>query len=229
MRKSILIALAVVMVVALGAAAAVVGSEGQPAAKATAKVGDITVIGKETDMGWTTILSNTIKTANQKDLFIDVSLECGLYTYTQVKSKGGDKEESMAKAKIVVKVLVDGEKAYPGNVVFAKRMQKLTATFQGLLEEAMTVQDGNVVINEDELEPEEIELFLNTMEANSFNFIMDDLSAGEHKVKVKAKIVADWDFEQDKGDAEAWGTIGKGSVTIEEVRMIQDEDILLGS
>ncbi len=224
MRKSVLVALAVALVVALGGTAAVVGSEGQPAAKATAKVGDINIL-KQEDVGWTTILSNTIKTANQKDLFIDVSLECGLYTYTQVKSKGGVKDTSKATAKIVVKVLVDGEKAYPGNVVFARRMQKLTATLEGQIFDAMSIVDGGLVLDPELVEFEEIELFLSTMDANSFNFIMDDLDAGEHVVKVKAKIVTDTDEEE--GAAEAWASIGKGSVTVEEVRMIQDEDILL--
>jgi hypothetical protein len=225
MRKTILIALAVVIVVALGAAAAVVGSEGQPAAKATAKVGKITVIGKETDMGWTTILSNTIKTPNQKDLFIDVSLECGLYTKTKVKSKGGVPDTSMAEAVVLVRVLVDGEKAEPGRVVFARRAQTLTAKFQGLMEGAMTVEDGQVVIDPDELDFEVLKLILDTMTANSFNFITDDLSAGEHTIEVQAKIKTATEAEE--GSAQAWATVGKGSVTIEEVRMIQDEDILL--
>jgi hypothetical protein len=210
MRKSILIALAVAMVVALGATAAVVGSEGQPASKATAVVGDVSILDSG-DMGWTTILDNTIKTGGQKDLFIDVSLECGLYTKTKVKSKGNVADTSTANAVVKVKVLVDTEEAYPGEVVFCSREQELTAEFAGYF-------NGETTVNET------LELVLDTMTANSFNFIIDDLDSGEHEVEVQAMI----DVSEAVADkTEAYATIGNGSVTIEEVRMIQDEDILL--
>ena len=196
-----------------------------PSAKATAKVGDINII-DATDLGWKTIMKNTIKTANQKDLFIDVSLECGLYTHTLVKSKGGVKDTSSAEAKIKVRVKIDDELAYPGNVVFAERYQELSATLEGQIAECLTVDvDGNVTLDDECVTPEEIELILDTMNANSFNFILDDLSAGDHVIKVQAKITSDTDV--DTGAANAWATIGKGSVTVEEVRLIKDEDIEL--
>jgi len=83
--------------------------------------------------GWTTILSSAIKTSNPSDLFVNVSLECGLYTSTIVKSKNGNKDTSTAYAGVKVKVLVDGDETLPGDVTFCKREQALTATFQGLL------------------------------------------------------------------------------------------------
>jgi len=226
MKKLIAIGLAVVLVVALAVGVGVAtGSEGHPAAKATAKVGDIHVIDAES-LEWTTVLENTLKTPNQKDLFIDVSLECGLYTKTKVKSKGGVPDTSSAEAAIDVRVLVDGEEAYPGEVVFASRSQTLTAVFQGLIEGCLTVdEEGNVIIDEECLEPEELELILDTMNANSFNFIMDDLTSGVHTVEVQARI--DTAIGAQEGEAQAMATIGKGSVTVEEVRMIKGEDILL--
>jgi hypothetical protein len=219
MRKSILVALAVALVVALGATAAGVGSEGQPAAKATAQITDIAVVNSTTggasSSGWgdEPVLAQTIKTGNQKDLFIDVSLQCGLYTFTHVKSKGKEQDTSSAEATIVLKVVVDEEMAFPGEVVFCNRAQEMSAWFAGYLDDV----DG--------LTEEELELILDTMSANSFNFIVDDLSAGVHTVEVWAKV--DTDADHDLGSAEARGTIGYGSVTIEEVRMIQDEDAIL--
>ena len=63
------------------------------------------------------------------------------------------------------------------------------------------------------------------MSANSFNFIAPDLEAGIHKVEVKATCVsAAW---SENGNAGAIAAIGLGSVTIEEVRMIQGEDVLV--
>lgn len=212
---------------------------GQPAAKATTQFTPISVLSSATqsldaqgDPAWTTLLSNNIHTASQKSLFVDVSLECGLYTQTLVRSKGGNKDTSTAKATIQVRVLVDGAEAYPGNVVFASRMQELSAVFQGLLTDA----DGNVcltadpdtgviTIDEDCLLPEELELVLDTMSANSFNFITRPLDSGVHTVAVQVRIDTDASFQE--GSAEAVATVGKGSFTVEEVRLIQNEDIVL--
>jgi len=107
MRKSILIALAVVLVLVLGAGAVWANNTGIPASKATAKVSELTLLQWEPEPpsgnssenmtgnipeedyngSWTTILTQNIKTPNQKDLIIDVSLETGLYTRTLVRSK----------------------------------------------------------------------------------------------------------------------------------------------
>jgi hypothetical protein len=193
-------------------------------AKATAKVGDVNVL-NQTSFGWTTILSNTIKTANQKDLFIDVSLETGLYTQTKVRSNG-NKDTSSADATIKVQVLVDGVPAYPGDVVFDQRSQTLSATLGGILENCTDSNgDGDIDLNDCTLAPEEIELILDTMAAHSFNFIMDDLGPGEHAVEVQAMISTSG--SSGAGSASANATIGNGSVTVEEVRLIKGEDIQL--
>jgi len=224
MRKSILIALAVVLAVALGAGA-VWASSSQPASKATAKVGDIAVI-DSTEMGWTTILEQDIKAPNGKDLFIDVSLQCGLYTQTHVKSKGGVKDTSTADAMISVRVLVDGTPAEPGEVVFSRRYQELSALLQGQIPLVWDETLGRYVIDEGELTYEEIELILDTMDAHAFNFVAPDLTfSGVHTIEVQAMIEAD--TSKQEGTASAMATIGKGSVTIELVRMIKGEDIEL--
>lgn len=192
---------------------------GQPASKVTAKVGDIQFVGPE-DV-WITILSNTLKTANQKDLFIDVSLESMLYTRTNAKSKGGKKDTAVAEAGIAIQVLIDGQPAYPGVVIFAKREQTLSATFQGLIADCID-EEGHLFLDDDCLQDEEVELILRTMSANAFNFIQDDLSSGTHLIEVQAKINTATD-----GDADAEALVGKGSVTVQEVRLIKNEDIEL--
>jgi hypothetical protein len=174
----------------------------QPASKATAKVGNIAILGLDAQ-DWTTILSNDIKTPNQKDLFIDVSLECGLYTATLVDSLAGTKDDSVAEAGVLVRVLVDGFEASPGEVVFCRRSQALSAVFQGLLEdefgnsclittEFIDETDGSSTfvtsIDEDCLQPETLELVLDTMTATSFNFIETDLGSGVHTVEVQTSI-----------------------------------------
>src|SRR5437773_10551387 len=52
----------------------------QPSSKVTAKTANLILVKDTTGTaGWQTLFSNTIKTANQKDLFISASFEVGLY------------------------------------------------------------------------------------------------------------------------------------------------------
>ncbi len=214
MKKVIAIVLALALLATISGVA-LAGSNSQPASKATAKVGYIEILDSG-DMDWTTILEQDIKTPNGKDLFIDVSLECGLYTLTKGKSKSGDEDTSVASAMIKVRVLVDDSPVYPAEVIFNARTQTLTVKFAGYFEEV----EGELVLTE-----EELELILDTMSANSFNFIIDDLTSGVHTIEVQAMI--DTEALYEAGYAEAKATIGNGSVTIELVRMIKDEDIEL--
>lgn len=263
MKKSIVIAVAVALVVVLGAGV-VWASNGQPASKATAKVSELTLLQWEPEPpsgntsenmtgnipetpyegNWTTILNQTIKTPNQKDLIIDVSLETGLYTRTLVRSKrksatDPDWDTSTAHAKVMVRVGVDGNYAdgalnveqpgvaFPRAVTFNEREQTLSAKFMGIFTgECLEVNQttGNVTINYTCLEPEELDLILNTLSANSFNFVAADLTPGSHNITVEAKIVANGAAEE--GQYEAMALVGQGSVTIEVVRMIQGEDWL---
>jgi hypothetical protein len=214
-------------------------ADAQPAAKSTAKVSAINLIDSTTQEDWTTILTNDIKTANGSELFVDVSMECGLYTDTLVKSKNGNKDTSTTAAVVLAKVLVDGQEAHPGEIVLCGRVQQLTATFQGLLTdeegnsclltEAVTDENGTITgysttIDEECVRPEELGLLLNTMNANSFNFIASDLESGVHTIEVQAMINSF--AEAGEGTAEAFATVGKGSVIVEEVKMVKDEDLI---
>ena len=55
------------------------------------------------DTGYITVMQTFIKTPNQKDLSADVSLQCGLVTDTNTKSKGGAKDTATAKLVYVLK------------------------------------------------------------------------------------------------------------------------------
>jgi hypothetical protein len=219
MSISMVALLAIIMVFGVASA-----QNSQPSSKVTAQVGDIAILDAKA-MGWTTVLSNNLKTANQKDLFVDVSLECGLYTKTLVKS-AGKPDTAKAEAGVYVQVLVDGAPAYPGEVVFCRRTQELTALFGGIMQKCTDLNgDGTITYDECTWTPEELELVLDTMNANSFNFVLDDLSSGVHTIAVQARISTA--TEAGAGVADAKATIGKGSVTVESVRLIKDEDILL--
>jgi len=194
----------------------------QASSKATCAVSDVYLMDSTASAGWTTVLSSTIKTANKSDIFCDVSLESGLTTRTQVASKGGKKETATAEGEIRVRCLINGHLAYPGEIVFDSRTQELSATFQGIIEECfVTNEDGSVTLDEDCIEAEEIELITSTMGANSFNFIYGDCEPGTHTLEVQACVITSAYAES--GTANAYGMIGKGSCTVEEVRMANSE------
>jgi len=265
MKKSIVIAVAVALVIVLGAGAVWANNTGIRASKATVQVSELTLLAWEPQEpsgdpsenmtgnipeepyvgNWTTILTQNIKTPNQKDLIIDVSLETGLYTRTLVRSKRtkeGDPnwDTSTAHAKVMVRVGVDGNYkdgalnveqpgvAFPRAVTFNEREQTLSAKFMGIFTgECLEVNQttGNVTINYTCLEPEELDLILDTMSANSFNFVVADLTPGNHNITVEAKIEANGAAEE--GQYEAMALVGQGSVVIELVRMVKGENYLV--
>ncbi|MFH1616884.1 MAG: hypothetical protein ABIG61_17595 [Planctomycetota bacterium] len=226
----------IVAMAIIGMTAAIAGAAdtAQPSAKVTAQCTDIVVSG---DYGvWTTVLKNTIKCANQKDLFIDVSLVSELMTRTRAKSKGGKEDTASAEAGIEVRVVIDenpNNLAAPGVITFAKRYQELSAIFQGLLTDSdapdanvclsADVNTGAITIDPNCLRPEEVELILETMTANSFNFIVENVTSGVHTIEVQVRPSA----EAIEGDASASAVVGAGSVTVEEVRCIKDEDLII--
>ncbi len=234
-KKNVLRILGVVLALTLIAGVAR-GQQQQPSSKVTAQVGFINVMnemslftnGTITGTGqWTDILRNSLKTPNQKDLFIGVSLEVGLLTQTLVKSKLGTTDTSLSSAGVEVRVLIDGVPALPGNVMFGRRSQTLTATLQGLIDGCMAVDTNtwSVVIDPNCVQPESLELILDTMNANAFNFIASDLQAGVHVIQVQARI--NLQAKAQTGSVRARALIGNGSLTVESVRMIRNEDIEL--
>lgn len=205
--------------------------QNQPSAKVTAKTASITLLPETTGTGdWQTVLANNIKTANQKDLFITAAFEVGLFTQTQVLSKLMQRATSTAVASVQVRVLVDGRPAEPGTVVYGRRLQQLSATLEGAIAGCLSLAtnlDGSIsiVLDPDCVVPEEIELILRTMDAASFSFVASDVPQGIHTVSVQARI--DTEGSTTSGSFSATGTVGKGSVTVESVRMIKGEDVVL--
>lgn len=227
--KKVSIALTIVLTLALSFGTAF----SAPSAKVTAQAGEIAQIAPG---DYNPIFTRTIKTAEKKDLLVDVSLECGLTTNTMVMSKLLQRAISQAEAAVYVKVIVDDDEALPGEVVFAKRYQAQIAEFAGDISGALSVDgSGALVIDYTLIDEEMLALILKTMSANSFNFIAPNLEAGEHTITVMAKV--DWvapgeEFtpEEDElmyNDVSTKAYMGKGSVTVESVRAVKTEDFEL--
>ena len=203
-------------------------ADSQPSAKVTAKTSSITLIPPTIETGnWTPVLKNTIKTASQKDLFIGSSFEIGLYTRTLVKSKNMTTDTSTARGMVQVRVLVDGVVAEPGAVVFGRRSQTLSATLEGQIAGALTVDPttGSIVLDPNLVNYEELELILATMDAASFNFVALNVPQGTHTITVEARINIGESAQA--GEAEARALVGKGSLTVESVRLIKDANVVL--
>ncbi len=133
-----------------------------------------------------------------------------MLTDTLVRSKNGVADTSSATAGVEVRVT-----------------QTLTATFQGIIDGCLSIDPntGDIVIDPDCVRPEELQLILDTMNANAFTFLIDDLPAGVHAVQVQARITLAGSAQA--GAFKARGLIGKGSMTVEEVCLIKNEDIEL--
>jgi len=224
-KKSIIGALLLALALPFSPAFA---ADSQPSSKVTAKTSRLTLIPPTTGTsGWTDVLTNTIKTSNQKDLFVGASFEIGLYTRTLVKSKNMVSDTSTARTMVQVRVLVDGVAAEPGAVVFGRRTQTLSATLEGQIAGALTVDPvtGSIVLDPTLVNPETIELILATMDAASFNFVAIDVPQGVHTITVQARINTGTEVQE--GEAEAKALVGKGSMTVESVRLIKDANVIL--
>lgn len=185
------------------------------------------------DTGWKTILTQQLKTANQKDLFIGASLQCGIVTDTTVKSLNGSLDTAEARGTIRVKVRitapdgktvtyaqpstgVDATNTVGDGIVFCDRVQTLTAKFSGL---NCTADAYGAVTCAD---PEQLQLILKTLNANAFNFVAPNIGSGVNTIEVLARSSAATSATGTNGSLGAANAfIGAGSVAIEEVRMIK--------
>jgi hypothetical protein len=171
----------------------------QASAKVTAKVSDVTLIGPTTTQSdYVSLLCNNIKTANMKDLFITAALQVGLFTRTAQTVVSPD---AQARAAVQVRVLLDGQVVEPGVVVYGQRIQTLRLD-------------------------ESIELQLDSLDAASFSFVAVDVSQGVHEICVQARVDTTGGSGT-SGTFSATGAVGKGTVTVESVRLIRGEDVVL--
>lgn len=189
------------------------------------------------DTGWKSILKQQIKLANQKDLFMGASLQCGIVTDTTVKSLNGSEDSAEARGTIRVRIKIttpEGGVVYAqpdsgrdatgavdtDGVVFCDRIQTLRAKFSGLNCTA-NLTTGVVTCST----PEELQLILKTLNANAFNFVAADLGSGVHTVEVQARSSANTSATGTNGSlGSANAFVGAGSVAVESVRMIKGND-----
>jgi hypothetical protein len=213
-RKMALPAITVVLLL-IGTGIAYAGinnGQGTPSAKCSASASYIGYTSMTDEWFNADGLNSIIKTSEKADLIISLTAECALTT--DVKIKGSGKEEtSSSMAQIKIRVLVDGEEATPGEVVFAYRKMEL----KGLLwapENFDPIDPENLL----DLPEQYIEIYEETRTANAFNFIAKNVGSGVHTIEVQVMADASADFEGSRIGA----VLGKRTLVVEAVQMIQD-------
>ena len=200
-------------------------SGGTPAAQFAFSTSDLTLV-KQTSgtNGWVTVLSGKLKTPSSKEVYVNGSLECGLYTQTLVRSKNMKKDTSTASVAIQVQALIDGQAMPPGTVTFAARTQTLSATLEGAIAGCLTLvtnPDGttSIVLDPNCVTPEEIELILATLNAASFNFVASNVGVGTHTISLQARITSSTSVQEGSATAEA--LVGKGTMIAQILRAVK--------
>src|SRR5262245_27555464 len=197
-------------------------SHALPAAQFAFATSDLTLISQTTGTnGWVTILAAPVKTPASKELYVNASLEAGLYTQTKVSSKNNKKDTSTASVAIQVRALIDGNPMPPGTVTYAARTQTLSATLEGAIAGCLTTvtnPDGTVsiILDPNCVSPEEIELILDTLNAAAFNFVASNVPVGNHMISLQARISSSTRVQE--GTASAKGLVGKGTMIVQIVR-----------
>jgi len=175
--------------------------------------------------GGTGTLNIPIKTANKSDLLIGVSLQSSVLTETKTKGKNGDTNLAVAEGKVWVCLEVDGgahTDFAPDCVTFEMRRQTLETKLSGVLTCPTTDTpdfDDFCTITDDE----EVNLLLETMSANHFNFVVRDLGPGNHMVKAHVFGSTDTNCPTTDETCRAEVAVGPGSLTVEEVRATNDD------
>ena len=217
-----------------------------PSSKAAVALGDLVDLGAlassngspMTDTGYVTVMQSFIKTSEQKDLSADVAIQCGISTDTTVKSKGGTIDIAKAKGEVSLRVKgtnqASGEVRYfipseegtapdggPLGVTYCSRLQQLEAQFAGLNCTA-DLTTGVVTCTD----PEMLRLLLETLNANSFNYLLPDASSGVWKVEVQARARSSASLGgSGLGSSAANAFVGLGSTRLESLRLIKGANL----
>jgi hypothetical protein len=165
-----------------------------------------------------------IKTANKSDLLVGVSLQSTVLTETKTKGRNGDTNFAAAEGKVEVCLSVTGdyEDLAPDCVVFEMRRQELTTVLSGVIdcptEDTVDFDDFCTIVDD-----EEVNLLLKTMSANHFNFVVRNVSSGNHIVTATVTGSTDLDCDTSADEScRAEVAVGPGSITVEEVRATND-------
>jgi hypothetical protein len=173
---------------------------------------------------WTTVLEQSLKSANNWDLVVGFCSEVGLLTSTGVSSKNMVTDVSTASASVKVRVLVDGQEIAPGEVTYGKRTSTLSATLEGAIAGCLSIVTNasgqlTIVLDQACVTPETIGLTDDSMAAASFTFCAPNEATGVHLIQVQAQIATMGNNQN--GTFGAVALLGKSTLTVESSRTVK--------
>jgi hypothetical protein len=164
---------------------------------------NVTTVNKVLKSGsWTNVLSADFKKPGKKDMFIAVSLECGLFT--------GNGSDAPADAAVAVRVFVDGNQTRPGVVHYCGKTNGLVAPFSGLSSCSSSSLSSCGFSSADMAE------IGRNLRSQDFNFLLINIPKGIQHIAVQATVQAGPTASQ------AFGVIGHGSVEASVVNLKEE-------
>ncbi|WP_375771671.1 hypothetical protein NR798_12480 [Archangium gephyra] len=173
---------------------------------------------------WKDLLQTTLTTPQHKDFVMEVSLEAGLHTEAPARGRPGPAEGPSAQGTLELRVLVDGTPVSPGPLTLTERPQHLMARLGDLLGSCSDADaNGTLLATECIFTGEEQRRVLRSLEPLRVSFSLDDVGAGTHEVRIQARVSVSSQGASGSASAGAW--IGRGAITLEEVRLVKSFDI----
>lgn len=173
---------------------------------------------------WKDLLHTTLSTSQKKNFAMQVSLEAGLHTNAPSRGAPATADGSSARGLLELRVLVDGSPVAPGAVTLTERPRHLLTRLGDVLEScADTDANGTLVLDECILTGEEQRRVLRALGEHTLAFALDDIAPGTHDLRVQARISVSTQGASGSVSAGAW--LGRGAVSLEEVRLVKSFDI----
>ena len=173
---------------------------------------------------WKDVLHTTLSTGQKKNFAMQVSLEAGLHTPVPPRGEPASADGGSARGLLEVRVLVDGSPVKPGAITLAESPRHLLTRLGDVLRScADTDANGTLVLDECVLTGEEQRRVLEGLEDYALSFALDDIAPGTHELRVQARVSVSTQGATGSVSAGAW--IGRGSVSLEEVRLVKSFDI----
>lgn len=186
----------------------------EPADKAAAAGSTLEVMESTTSNGSFseehTILSTEMRTSDPTDLILQFTAECALWT--DVTTVGNDDSEAVASVNTWIEI--DGEPV------------SVTSDHDEVGGEGVVTlcnREYRVATMNFENENATIERYLETKQANAFNWVQLDVGSGVHEIAVKAQL--EGHAEAEEGQAHAKALIGDRTLVIEPVKMAHDAEV----
>lgn len=194
-------AIAVAGLLAVTVLGSVALGDHQPADQTAAAGSETEVVGPNEEV---VLLSEDVRTSSPSDLVLNVTAECSIVT--DVTTVGNDNQRAFGEVKVWVEI--DGEHVAissadsdEGRVVFCNRAyERTTSMFD---DEDATIQT-----------------FMETRQANGFNWMALDVGNGVHTIEVKATL----DTESTE-NAEAEAVVGNRTLIVEPTKAPNDEQL----